>query len=128
MTTRRELQIRKAESFALQLNTSIKFFNRRALLNCRLFHPQPLSLRWTRRYLNRRRHSARYEIFQTHFSADDFEQFATDDNSELVNVGFATRGTVLRIENVCGILACFAVVYHSDPQYSLSIDVGRNIN
>src|SRR5215208_6163522 len=128
MTTRRKLQIRKAESFALQLNTSIKLFNRRALPDCRLFHPQPLSLRWTRRYLNRRRQPARDEIFQTHFSADDFEQFATDDNSELVNVGFAARGAVLRIENVSGILACFAVVYHSDPQHSLSVDVGRDVN
>ena len=64
-----KFQIRKAECFALQVNTSIKLFNRRALTNCDFIHPQPSSLQWTCWYLNRCCEPTRNTVLQGHSAA-----------------------------------------------------------
>src|SRR5918998_3189231 len=94
-----KFQIRKAECFALQVNTSIKLFNRLALPNRDLIHPRPSSLQWTCWYLNRSCEPAWNTVFQTHSSVNQLQQFATDNDAEFVDVGLVSR-IVIGIENI----------------------------
>src|SRR5688572_30850167 len=71
MAAGRNLQVRKPERFALEVNTTIKLFDGCALTNFYLVHPLPiksfdlcLRLCRTRRDANRRLKASRYTILQ----------------------------------------------------------------
>ena len=67
-------------------------------------------------------------IFQTDCAANEIEQFTTDDNAELVDVGLVGRSAVFGIKHARRIRRRLTIVEHFNRQQSLLITVDRNFN